>query len=85
MNEEEAAGRANRFSQVLNRFSRLAPSGMQCFIGRFIANGTDKSAVREEVERALERLETEQDLKEKCWSTKESKAEEGGHAEPVRS
>ena len=71
MKGTQVGEKAGNFSQVLERVSRLTSSGMQCFIGRLIAAGTDIPATRAEMERALERLETDQDFREKCWRSGE--------------
>ena len=66
MNEQDTATRDERFGRVLDRFARLTPGGMQHFIGRLISDAPEKPALKNEIENALQRMETDFHLR-KCW------------------
>jgi hypothetical protein len=66
MDEAETPGKTSLFNEVLDRFSRLTPDGMQGFMERLIRAAADKPVVAVEVEQAFERLEADVHLR-KCW------------------
>jgi len=68
---EETTNRTQQFNQVLQRFSKLNVGGMHYFIGRLIGGATDKPALTQEIERVLQRLETDSNLK-RCWKAADS-------------
>lgn len=72
---EETTGRTQRFNEVLERFSKLNTGGMHYFIGRLIGSGMDKPVLRLEIERAMQRLETDPHLR-KGWKAADSVAEQ---------
>ena len=63
---EETTNRTLRFNQVLERFSKLNTGGMHYFIGRLIGSGMEKPVLMLEIERAMQRLETDSHLS-KGW------------------
>ena len=61
------AGAEEQFTRFLGRFSRLTAEGKRLFFGRLIEGGTEKPAITAEFDRALQKLETDPDLR-KCWN-----------------
>ena len=77
---EEINERARKFNQTLDRFSMLNGAGRHMFIGRLIASARDKLLLRQEIERAVGRLETDAHLK-KCWKDGDATAGDPPQAE----
>ena len=78
MNEQTTVSseRQDRFSQVLERFTRLTQDGRRHFIGRLIGDAAEKPSLKTEIERALQRLETDFHLR-KCWMNETPHGERG--------
>lgn len=72
---EEATNRTLRFNQMLERFSKLNVGGMHYFIGRLIGSGMGKPVLMLEIERAMQRLETDSHLR-KGWKAADSAGEQ---------
>jgi hypothetical protein len=72
---EETNNRTLRFNQVLERFSKLNVGGMHYFIGRLIGSGMEKPVLKTEIERAMQRLETDSHLR-KGWKAADSAEEQ---------
>lgn len=64
---DETTNSTQRFNKVLERFSKLNTGGRHYFIGRLTSSAIDKPALRLELERVLQRLETDSNLR-RCWS-----------------
>ena len=71
---EETTNRTLRFNQVLERFSKLNTGGMHYFIGRLIGSGMEKPMLKLEIERAMQRLETDSHLR-KGWKAADAAEE----------
>ena len=63
---EKINERDRQFNETLDRFSMLNATGRHHFIGRIIESARGKLLLKQEIERALLRLETDFHLG-KCW------------------
>jgi len=64
---EAPTDRKAQFEQTIQRFSKLNAAGRHHFIGRIIHRAGCKPPLAQELERVLERLETDSHLA-KCWA-----------------
>ena len=72
---ESLTDRKAQFEQTIQRFSKLNATGRHHFIGQIIDRAKSKLPLAQEVERALQRLETDSHLA-KCWTPAETTAVE---------
>ena len=72
---DETTDRTLRFNQMLERFSKLNVGGMHYFIGRLIGSGMGKPVLMLEIERAMQRLETDSHLR-KGWKAADAAEEQ---------
>jgi hypothetical protein len=72
---ETLTDRKAQFEQTIQRFSELNAAGRHHFIARIISRAGCKPPLAQELERVLQRLETDSHLA-KCWTPAETVAVE---------
>lgn len=68
---EDTTDRTARFTRTIARFSKLSAGGRQSFTARLIESAKENAALMQEIERAMERLETDSQLAI-CWNAPEA-------------
>ena len=72
---ETLTDRNAHFDQTIKRFSKLNVAGRHYFIGRLIGRAEGKPLLSQELDRVIQRLETDSNLA-KCWKAADAIAEE---------
>lgn len=72
---ETLTDRNAHFDQTIKRFSKLNVAGRHRFIGRLIGRAERNRLLTQELERVIQRLETDSNLA-KCWKAADAIAEE---------
>jgi hypothetical protein len=67
---EDTTDRNARFTQTIAQFSKLSAGGRQDFTSRLIGSAKDDAVLLQEIERVMERLETDSQLAI-CWDAPE--------------